>query len=103
MGYEATSFCCQSRSRPSFKPTSAALINDMRMGQHWPGRYNTRNGTHEDTAMCGRFTLHSSGEVVAEAFDLPDVPVLQPRYRTEFALPTYRLDVTNQVSFDQKN
>jgi len=30
--------------------------------------------------MCGRFTLHSSGEVVAEAFDLPDVPPLQPRF-----------------------
>lgn len=30
--------------------------------------------------MCGRFTLHSSGEVVAEAFDLPVVPPLQPRF-----------------------
>jgi putative SOS response-associated peptidase YedK len=30
--------------------------------------------------MCGRFTLHSSGEVVAEAFGLPDVPLLQPRF-----------------------
>ena len=30
--------------------------------------------------MCGRFTLHGNGEVVAEAFDLPEVPQLQPRY-----------------------
>ncbi len=30
--------------------------------------------------MCGRFTLHRSGEVVAEAFDLPVVPPLQPRF-----------------------
>ena len=30
--------------------------------------------------MCGRFTLHSSGKVVAEAFDLPDVPLLIPRF-----------------------
>ena len=30
--------------------------------------------------MCGRFTLHSSGEVVAEAFDLLEVPQLQPRF-----------------------
>jgi len=30
--------------------------------------------------MCGRFTLHSSGEVVAEAFNLPTVPSLQPRF-----------------------
>jgi putative SOS response-associated peptidase YedK len=30
--------------------------------------------------MCGRFTLHSSGEVVAEAFGLPEVPQLQFRF-----------------------
>ena len=30
--------------------------------------------------MCGRFTLRSSGKVVAEAFDLPEVPELQPRF-----------------------
>ena len=30
--------------------------------------------------MCGRFTLRSSGESVAEAFDLPEVPDLLPRF-----------------------
>jgi hypothetical protein len=30
--------------------------------------------------MCGRFTLHSGGEVVAEAFGLSEVPQLQPRF-----------------------
>jgi putative SOS response-associated peptidase YedK len=30
--------------------------------------------------MCGRFMLRSSGEAVAEAFDLPDVPDLLPRF-----------------------
>jgi putative SOS response-associated peptidase YedK len=30
--------------------------------------------------MCGRFTLRSSGEVVAEAFGLPEVPDLLPRF-----------------------
>jgi putative SOS response-associated peptidase YedK len=30
--------------------------------------------------MCGRFTLHNCGEVVAEAFGLPEVPQLQPRF-----------------------
>ena len=30
--------------------------------------------------MCGRFTLRSSGESVAEAFDLPQVPDLLPRF-----------------------
>ena len=30
--------------------------------------------------MCGRFTLRSSGEAVAEAFGLPEVPDLWPRF-----------------------
>ena len=30
--------------------------------------------------MCGRFTLTASGEEIAEAFDLPEVPALAPRY-----------------------
>jgi hypothetical protein len=30
--------------------------------------------------MCGRFTLRSSGEAVAEAFALPEVPDLLPRF-----------------------
>ncbi len=30
--------------------------------------------------MCGRFTLRSSGEAVAEAFGLPKVPDLLPRF-----------------------
>jgi putative SOS response-associated peptidase YedK len=30
--------------------------------------------------MCGRFALYSSGEQIAEAFDLAEVPELFPRY-----------------------
>jgi putative SOS response-associated peptidase YedK len=30
--------------------------------------------------MCGRFTLLAPGEAVAEYFDLPDTPILAPRY-----------------------
>ncbi|HXF63878.1 MAG TPA: SOS response-associated peptidase family protein, partial [Caldilineaceae bacterium] len=30
--------------------------------------------------MCGRFTLHTSPQAVAEFFDLPEEPVLAPRY-----------------------
>ena len=30
--------------------------------------------------MCGRYTLSSSGETVAEAFDLSEVPQLRPRF-----------------------
>jgi putative SOS response-associated peptidase YedK len=30
--------------------------------------------------MCGRFTLRSSPQAVAEAFNLPDVPELFPRF-----------------------
>jgi putative SOS response-associated peptidase YedK len=30
--------------------------------------------------MCGRFTLRSSGEAVAQAFGLPEVPELFPRF-----------------------
>ena len=30
--------------------------------------------------MCGRFTLRSTGEVVAEAFGLPEAPDLLPRF-----------------------
>jgi putative SOS response-associated peptidase YedK len=30
--------------------------------------------------MCGRFTLRSSGEAVAEAFGLAEVPDLLPRF-----------------------
>lgn len=30
--------------------------------------------------MCGRFTLHTSANVLAQLFDLPEAPVLVPRY-----------------------
>jgi len=30
--------------------------------------------------MCGRFTLRSSPRAVAEAFDLSDVSLFEPRY-----------------------
>jgi putative SOS response-associated peptidase YedK len=30
--------------------------------------------------MCGRFTLHASPQALAELFDLPETPVLAPRY-----------------------
>src|SRR3954470_21171289 len=30
--------------------------------------------------MCGRYTLHTKAEPIAEAFDLPEVPPLPARY-----------------------
>ena len=30
--------------------------------------------------MCGRYTLTSSGEELALLFDLPEMPLLPPRY-----------------------
>jgi putative SOS response-associated peptidase YedK len=30
--------------------------------------------------MCGRFTLHTSPEVIAQQFELPETPMLAPRY-----------------------
>jgi len=30
--------------------------------------------------MCGRFTLHTSANVLAQLFDLPEAPALVPRY-----------------------
>jgi putative SOS response-associated peptidase YedK len=30
--------------------------------------------------MCGRFILTASGEEIAEAFELPDAPILKPRF-----------------------
>jgi putative SOS response-associated peptidase YedK len=30
--------------------------------------------------MCGRYVLRSRAEAIAEEFDLPDVPLLEPRY-----------------------
>ena len=30
--------------------------------------------------MCGRYTLTSSGEELALLFDLPELPLLPPRY-----------------------
>ena len=30
--------------------------------------------------MCGRFTLFASPEQLAEAFDLPEAPILAPRF-----------------------
>ena len=30
--------------------------------------------------MCGRFTLRCDGDILAEYFDVEDVPPLQPRY-----------------------
>jgi putative SOS response-associated peptidase YedK len=37
--------------------------------------------------MCGRFTLRRSGEVVSEAFGLPDSPDLVPRFNIAPAQP----------------
>jgi putative SOS response-associated peptidase YedK len=33
-----------------------------------------------NTAMCGRFTLQTSSAVLAKAFDLQDLPDIEPRY-----------------------
>ncbi len=52
--------------------------------------------------MCGRFTLTASGEEIAEAFDLPEVPALDPRYNIAPSQPVavVRLDAagTRQVA-----
>ena len=37
--------------------------------------------------MCGRFTLRSSGEAVAEAFDFREVPDLFPRFNIAAVQP----------------
>src|SRR5262249_654992 len=44
-----------------------------------PGRIRERE-PDEAACMCGRFTLRSSPQAVAEAFALPDVPELFPRF-----------------------
>lgn len=43
--------------------------------------------------MCGRFSLSSSGEVLAEQFQLPEVPELAPRYNIA---PTQTVAVVRQ-------
>lgn len=42
--------------------------------------------------MCGRFTLHTPAESVAELFDLPEVPNWAPRYNIA---PTQRVPVVS--------
>ena len=37
--------------------------------------------------MCGRYTLRTKPEKVAQEFDLPDVPVLTPRFNIAPAQP----------------
>src|SRR5262249_14984175 len=44
-----------------------------------PGRIREKE-PDEVACMCGRFTLRSSPQAVAEAFALPDVPELFPRF-----------------------
>lgn len=34
----------------------------------------------KESAMCGRFTLHAPLEVLAKAFDLQELPDIEPRY-----------------------
>lgn len=39
--------------------------------------------------MCGRFTLHHKAVEVAEAFELPEVPSLEPRYNIAPSQPVF--------------
>ncbi len=45
--------------------------------------------------MCGRYTLRSKPEVIAEAFGLPEAPLLEPRYNIvpAQAVPAIWLDL----------
>ncbi|MCH7924778.1 MAG: SOS response-associated peptidase family protein, partial [Planctomycetes bacterium] len=43
--------------------------------------------------MCGRFTLISPGEVLAEFFELVDTPDIEPRYNIA---PTQAVGVVRQ-------
>jgi putative SOS response-associated peptidase YedK len=43
--------------------------------------------------MCGRFSLRTSGQVLADQFSLPDVPTLAPRYNIA---PTQAVVVVRQ-------
>jgi putative SOS response-associated peptidase YedK len=43
--------------------------------------------------MCGRFTLHTTGALVAQQFELPNTPDLQPRYNIA---PTQDVAVVRQ-------
>ncbi len=45
--------------------------------------------------MCGRYTLHASGEQVAQQFALPTVPDLPPRYNIA---PTQAVAVVRQTA-----
>ncbi len=45
--------------------------------------------------MCGRFTLQITHELLAEIFDLPEVPVYQPRYNIA---PTQQVAVIRQAA-----
>ncbi len=45
--------------------------------------------------MCGRFTLTTPGELIAEAFGLEDTPILEPRYNIA---PTQPVAVVRQAA-----
>src|SRR5262249_1497032 len=83
----------QALSRPGLAASPAAQQVPVREGQPSWGRVGGKTPWWPPTAtamrpffetegnpMCGRFTLFSSGVVVAEAFELADVPELYPRY-----------------------
>jgi len=52
--------------------------------------------------MCGRFTLSSPPELIAEAFDLATVPAMSPRYNIAPSQPvaTVRLDTDGRRALD---
>src|SRR5262249_10102629 len=62
-----------------FSSSAAAVKTGQRHVQR-SAQVEYRKGTGRGIPMCGRFTLRSSGESVAEAFDLPEVPDLLPRF-----------------------
>jgi putative SOS response-associated peptidase YedK len=37
--------------------------------------------------MCGRYTLKAQHDAIAQEFDLPEVPLLEPRYNIAPTLP----------------
>jgi putative SOS response-associated peptidase YedK len=47
--------------------------------------------------MCGRFTLIATGETVAELFQLPDIPVLAPRYNIAPTQPVAAVRVSRDT------
>ena len=48
--------------------------------------------------MCGRFTQTQSGKAVAAAFDLPEVPTLEPRYNIAPSQPVLAVTAADALN-----